>query len=230
MLEVLYGSLLEVLASFKEGPEERKPINISLESYVHERCDLYDCEGRLGMMYIKRMLSILLVATFAFSIHAAKGESTMNHDEQIISVIYELGCPVLISGISDQVYGSYSIIEAAGLDFIQSWNLDGRTIELYKGKTSDYLAILRNDDRIYCAQYINGFDAEVQNQTNTIPSNAYYHTIETSASGIYVRTEIGFFIDCQSIHRIFWSPTDSEPSYFSVSDSECILAVPLTKK
>lgn len=181
------------------------------------------------MSDLKRMLSVFLTVTFVFLMTTVKGEDEMNYDKQIIEVICELDCPALISGISDQIYGSYSVIESSGLHCIRSWDYGEGTIELYEGKKSDYLAVLRNNDRVYCAQYVNGSDTQVRDQTNIISENVYYHRIVSSASGIYVRTEIAFFMDCQSIQRIFSSPVEQEADYFSISDAECILAIPQTK-
>lgn len=164
-------------------------------------------------------------SVFAYCSNGARGGTTMAFDKEIINVIDNLNCPVLISAISDSWYGLYSTVKESKLELLQSWEYGDKVIELYIGESDDRLAVLRKDDHVYCAQYINGFDACAREMGTVTPSSAYFHIIETSGSGVYVRTEIGFFMDSQSIHSIFSTPTGTIPYYSSMSDSECILAL-----
>ena len=179
----------------------------------------------MGMTRVKRMFSILCIIVFLLITQMAQGGTTMAFDKEIINVIDNLNCPVLISAISDSWYGLYSTVKESKLELLQSWEYGDKVIELYIGESDDRLAVLRKDDHVYCAQYINGFDACAREMGTVTPSSAYFHIIETSGSGVYVRTEIGFFMDSQSIHSIFSTPTGTIPYYSSMSDSECILAL-----
>lgn len=75
----------------------------------------------------------------------------MAFDKEIINVIDNLNCPVLISAISDSWYGLYSTVKESKLELLQSWEYGDKVIELYIGESDDRLAVLRKDDHVYCA-------------------------------------------------------------------------------
>jgi len=156
--------------------------------------------------------------------YASLGELNMTYDNKIIDVIEKLNCPILVSAVSEATFGSYSIIEISNLELVNSWKNGDYDVELYKGSGDDYLAILRIHERVFCAQYINGYPL-LQDDLTEIPMEAYTYTITASASGMYTKTQIAFFLNSLSMRLVFSTPNSNTPYYYAINNSDCILSL-----
>ena len=174
-------------------------------------------------MIENRVTIILLLVIFGlFGLN--KGGSEMAIDKSIVDIVECLNCPVLYSDVSESEYAPYSIIQEAGIKLFQSWPMEDKTVEMYKGKANGYLGILRKDDKVFCAQYLNNAYGCDYSDRAAIPGGVYYYTFETSASGIYVKTEMAFFTDGQVYSRIFRSPNDTKPFSTLLNTDESMLS------
>ena len=165
----------------------------------------------------------IIIASLSVNV-AAQGGETIMMDSTIIEILNSIQCPVLVSEISDSVYTLFSLIDIENISLVNSWIIDDKVVELYKGEYGGFLSLYREGDRILCAQYVN--DSSIREDRSTdIPSNAYSYTLEASASGMYVKTIIAFFTDGQSIRHMYRSPTALEPYFVSICTIDSILGM-----
>lgn len=169
-------------------------------------------------------LMILLATILFFRCIPDQGRERIIFDSTITDIINDLPCRVQVSSMSDSVYAEFSRIDTRNISLVNRWLIDGKTIELYQGKQGGFLALLREDDRVYCAQYVN--DASMlSDQSTDIPKNAYSYTFEMMGSGMYIKSVVAFFTDGQCIMKQYWSPTDDEPSRIVNQNDNSILAM-----
>ena len=149
-------------------------------------------------------------------------------DQEIIEILGALACPQLVAHIDYTTVGSFSIIKESKLILVESRLFEDKTIELYKGKENQFLAVLRNDNDVYCAQYINGITSTEYVTKDLSEDDIYMHEFESPPyMGMYLVTRIGFFIDGAMLFELSgsqpfepWSKAIEYAEY-----SECILAL-----
>lgn len=162
----------------------------------------------IGSEQVKYIIFIAVLLNTAFLI---TGGEIMLYDKDVALVFDQLDCAVLLSEINEDKYGDYSVVEKSKLLKVQSWQFEDKQIELLKGK-KDYIAIMRDEDKVYCAQYINGYNLdEICEEKRYI--EPFLHKNEICGNGMYVRTEIAFFLDGETIYNVYFNPTNKEPNY-----------------
>ena len=178
------------------------------------------------MVNVKTALAlVVLLVSMALGIHSMdKGGGKMAGDRSISRIVERLDCAILCSHISETKYAPYDIIENSGIERIHSWPAENKIVELYKGQDNGYLAILRKDDKVYCAQYLNDLCPEDLFDHTDIPENVYYYELENSASGIYIRTRIVFFTDGRVYRQLFSYPSETVPFKSMLNTNENILS------
>ena len=175
-----------------------------------------------------RILSLIvafLVILFTQQARTVKGEEKQvhNYDSSILCVIDQLECTFNPFSISDSVYSSYEIIKNSGLICIQTWPDETGTIELYKGSYGGYLAILRREDRVYCAQYINDLSYKDLFLESTGHSTPYYYELVGMGSGMYGRYRHAYFIDGTDEVLIYDTPYATEPIRIFTDWNGCLV-------
>ena len=147
-------------------------------------------------------------------------------DEEIMDVLNALKCFDYVIDLEDMLnnpYGAYSVVESSDLELIQSWNVEGTMIELWAGKGNGYLGLIRIDDKVYCAQYINDFTVPDLDTMDTIPEGAVVHQAETYGYGVYYGGRSAYFIDGRYIELIYYYPGFEETSDIARGEEYCVL-------
>ena len=178
------------------------------------------------------ILAILLISFLIGVLFIKQGRRMMTNqvitiskfDKSIIQVIDCLKCPAFLSQVSETVFDSASIIESSDLELIKSSSKGDKTVAVYKGLENGYLAVLQNDGKIYCAQYLNNCSTEGIFNDITMPEGIYYYTYEYWG-GWYVKQDTAFFTDGRAYSLIYYNPNDPKPHHNTIDYSESILSL-----
>ena len=164
--------------------------------------------------------------TFADSSEPESSEiSTNQYDSTVVEVLEQLDCPSARSLISDSAFCSGKPIEESELVFVQAWYDEKGIVELYADKNGGYLASLRNDDRIYCAQYVNGKNADDLTPTAIDEHDIYIYEYVSALSGLYRKGRYGYFLDGKELTMLYYSPVATKPDLILVESRENLLSV-----
>lgn len=109
----------------------------------------------------------------------------------VSDMIKILDCPAMVEAMSYDCYSDYSLLSQSDLLIEQAWETEIGTIELWRGE-NDYLAILRKEDRVFVAQYVNNMKMEEGMGENQWKNNIYYHCMH---SNVINETRLAYFID-----------------------------------
>ena len=108
-----------------------------------------------------------------------KGKTNeMEPDESVIKVLAKLTCPYELSEINSGEANDYEVLSSIDIPLKQMWNTEEGRVELYQGNSGGYLALLVKDDKILCAQYINGSKLNDSYEYRSIPTKSYFHDYE----------------------------------------------------
>ena len=143
---------------------------------------------------MKKIVFHLLVLMLCWGIING-GCSSSAYDSAVMDTLISLDCPAFLELISIDCYASYEVIKESQLELKEQWKIeDIGTIELWAG-SKDYLAILRRDNNVYIAQYINHGQMEGSYQQEGWDESIYYHEMNTNGSGIQASIKGAFFAD-----------------------------------
>lgn len=174
---------------------------------------------------IHKILSLICLITVVLQPYHSKEVKRNMHDETIVAVLSSLNCPFLLSQLTPEKLADYAAIDTTGLTMVNRWDVETGSVELFQGSSGDFLAILVNDNKVKCAQYINNYALPEDNfQADSLP-NIYYHEAKYSGDGFYLKVERAFFIDGKATEFIYFSPNSHEGIINPVSDSESILSL-----
>ena len=169
----------------------------------------------------------LIIPIMVLQILPNNTERVMNKgeiDNYIVTILKQLNCPYQVENIDKHIYADYRIIQESNLKLCQSWQSDNSIVEIYKGFKKDYLAIMRCDNAVYCAQYINHSNPDLYKQSEPLSNKIFYHESEFWGSGMYVGGRLAFFSDGTSIHWRYSYPEKKVATYITVNKYENLIA------
>ena len=149
----------------------------------------------------------------------------MKPDESVIMVLAKLSCPYELSEIDSGVANDYEVLSSIDIPLKKMWNTEEGRVELYQGNSGGYLALLVKDEKILCAQYINGSKLNDSYEYRLIPANSYFHENVFSGDGMYIKGQSAFYIDGRAIYLLYTTPQDKEPICCYVNDENSILSL-----
>lgn len=174
---------------------------------------------------IHKILSLVCLIALVFQPYSPEEVKRNMHDEAIVAVLNNLDCPFLLSRMTPEKTADYAAIDTTGLTMMDRWDIETGRVELFQGNSGDYLAILVNDDKVKCAQYINNSALPEDNpQKDSLP-NIYYHETKYSGNGFYQKIESAFFIDGKATEIMYFSPNSREGIAIPTCDGENILSL-----
>lgn len=178
-------------------------------------------------MMQKRLIMMFLIGFVLLQIQSLmKGEANaMENDESVIELLARLTCPYELSQVNPGLADDYEAVGTIDIAPVKTWNIEAGRIELYQGDSGGYLALLVKDEKIYCAQYVNGCCFNASDEYNVIPQKSYYHEAENSGYGMYVKVRSAFYIDGTAVHLVYGSPHAKEPLRCYVDDADSILSL-----
>lgn len=159
-------------------------------------------------------------------------------DESVLYILRKLGLPTswdaeeannndayLESLISDEYavperYSApYTVIIESSLEIVDAWIFESMIGELFAGKGGGYLAILRKEDSVICAEYVNGYVPEaITDDFIMLPSDCFQHTLTYVKTNMYwAKTETSYFIDGTACETIYDSPDDHSGEMYLVN-------------
>lgn len=171
-------------------------------------------------------LHILVIVLFLthIIIYGGYSESMTNqYDISILNTLKRLDCPFTRENISDSRFCPYEAIQSDDITLVKSWAAEDGTIELFAGAYGGYLAILRKENKILCAQYINRKPHNTLENEYFRDHQIYFYDLVVNGSGIYGKSRIAYFIDGSMVAFLFYSPTDTKPVRFFTSSSSCLI-------
>ncbi len=152
------------------------------------------------------------------------------YDNSVLAVLRQLDCPSDRRWISDTEFCSSKPIEASNLVFVQAWYDDKGVVELYAGSEGGYLAVLRNDHRIHCAQYINGVNADDIDLSAFERKDIYFYEKDIFLfDRVFSIIKTAYCLDGKALNLLYYSPISTEPDYTAIDHIECLLSVKLPK-
>ena len=117
---------------------------------------------------------------------------------EIVDILGQLNCPAqLPTDLTDPdalPFGDYAHVESSNLLLGETAEYNGMTAELWKAAGGDCLAILRADERVYVAQYVNDTDPAKYMTRGRFDDKIYAHDaiMDSDVNAFY---RIAFFTD-----------------------------------
>lgn len=148
-------------------------------------------------------------------------------DPDILNLIELWECPYFIATVTDECYGSYLDLQNSGLKLQDVCAYNDMVIELYSGKENCYLAILRQDDRVYCAQCVNGIMSDEYEES--MRGDICIHSTITCRTGTALQRDCAYFIDGKMLLSVTFIPYDAEP-LIEWEDNQSLVALLLEQR
>ncbi len=132
-------------------------------------------------------------------------------DAAVLAVLQALDCPMAAGDEAFPAAGFDALIRENGLSLVETWHHEKGQVELYESRAGGYLAVLRDGDSLWCAQYVNGLETADLEGSDPTAAGLCFHEYVIAGSGLYCRSWVAFLLDGRELVLSWFSPAEGEP-------------------